>query len=511
MKTLQILLLITLNFVLLNAEDIQLDDVLTELPTEGHIESKGQIDTYTFTVHGSGVYTFYSTYTTDKTDVDSQLLDSTGKVLVSDANSNSYANFRYQYYLMDGETYSLKVFRAYRGTVGTYLLHVMFENNPNMTLFNWDTSWHYLDANETEIRTIYPLKSGTYTFYSKGETDTIGTLYDSNHNELISNDDNNGSINFKLSYALVANTTYTLEVKNFDSTRNSSYGLRFSSDIAPIIDQNKVKDDFNGDGIADILWRNGSRNHVWLMAKDGTHEYRNIGGKSSEYKIAGRGDFNGDNISDILWRKGNKNYIWYMDANGSHTYKKIASKSYEVKAIADFNNDGISDILWRKGVHNHIWYMKADGNYTYASIGGKSDAYDIAGTGDFNGDGVEDILWRKGYRNYIWYMDVNGSHSYKKIDSKAETFKGIGDFNGDGVDDILWEYGLWFMNKDGSHIYSSIYVTYYNIKVADFNGDGIDDIAKGPVYNYMTTMSFEIKPSYGWHYIGKKGYDWSMY
>ena len=508
MKTLQILLLITLNFVLLNAKEIQLDDVLTELPLEGSIESKGQIDTYTFTVHGSGVYTFYSTYTTDRTDVESQLLDSTGKVLVSDDNSNSHANFRYQYYLMDGETYSLKVFHASPENVGTYFLHVMFTNNPNITLFNWDIARHAFAGNETKTRTIRPLKSGTYTFYSNTGP-TIGTLYDSSHNELISNDGStNANLNFKLSYALVAKTTYTLEVKN-----NDRYGddisIRFSFDFD--IDQSKVKDDFNGDGIPDILWRNGSSNHVWLMAKDGTYEDRNIGGKSSEYKIAGRGDFNGDNISDILWRKGNKNYIWYMDANGSHTYKKIASKSYEVKAIADFNNDGISDILWRKGVHNHIWYMKADGSHTYASIGGKSDAYDIAGTGDFNGDGVEDILWRKGYRNYIWYMNLNGSHTYKKIGSKKQAFRGIGDFNGDGVDDILWENGFWYMNKDGSHIYSYRYASS-NLKVADFNGDGIDDIIEHRYeYELITTMSFEIKRSNLSHAIESKYSSWSIH
>jgi len=30
-------------------------------------------------------------------------------------------------------------------------------------------------------------------------------------------------------------------------------------------------------------------------------------------------DFNGDGIADILWRKGSTNYIWYMNADGSHT------------------------------------------------------------------------------------------------------------------------------------------------------------------------------------------------
>jgi len=138
-----------------------------------------------------------------------------------------------------------------------------------------------------------------------------------------------------------------------------------------------VKYDFNGDGLADILWKKGDGYALWYMSESGKHKYKYIGRKEG-YTIAGIADFNGDKISDILWKKGDGNYIWYMKANGKHRYKNIGKKrGYAVAEIADFNGDGIADILWRKGSGNHIWYMKANGKHRYKNIGRKSTSYSI--------------------------------------------------------------------------------------------------------------------------------------
>jgi len=39
-------------------------------------------------------------------------------------------------------------------------------------------------------------------------------------------------------------------------------------------EKNKTKYDFNGDGIADILWRKDSGNYLWYMKADGSHEWK---------------------------------------------------------------------------------------------------------------------------------------------------------------------------------------------------------------------------------------------
>jgi hypothetical protein len=258
--------------------------------------------------------------------------------------------------------------------------------------------------------------------------------------------------------------------------------LTVLSVITPVIANDK-KNDFNKDGISDILWRTGSINHLWKMQSDGSHSYVNIGSKSSAYRAERIDDFNGDRIADILWKKGNNNYLWYMNINGTHSYKAITSSTYSVAGTDDFNNDGIADILLRKGNKNKIWYMNANGSHLSVNIGTKASSYAIVGTGDLNGDGISDILWRKGHANYIWYMNADGTHTYEKITSKSYNVMAIEDFNNDGIADILWRKDnknhIWYMNTNGTHTYRNIGTksnTFALVKSADYNDDGISDI-----------------------------------
>jgi hypothetical protein len=66
-----------------------------------------------------------------------------------------------------------------------------------------------------------------------------------------------------------------------------------------------IRNDVNGDGKADIVWRNSDsgKNALWTMngvsiaSNDGINRVANL-----TWKIAGRGDFDGDGKSDLLWR-----------------------------------------------------------------------------------------------------------------------------------------------------------------------------------------------------------------
>jgi len=265
---------------------------------------------------------------------------------------------------------------------------------------------------------------------------------------------------FNFSVKLNAGQTYYLRVNSTDFDdgypANGDFGLHITQS-----DGDSKKPDFNGDGIADILWRKGSINTIWYMNVDGTHLAKQINSKSSTYEVASIADFNGDGIDDILWRKGSTNYIWYMNANGTREYKLINPKSsaYKVAGVADFNGDGIADILWRKGSTNYIWYMHTDGSRNYKLINPKHASYEVAGIADFNGNGAVDILWRKkhGSKAYIWYMGTDGSRDSIELGDNSASYDivSVKDFNNDGIADIMWRSGskssIWYMEAYSGH------------------------------------------------------------
>jgi IPT/TIG domain/FG-GAP-like repeat/FG-GAP repeat len=218
----------------------------------------------------------------------------------------------------------------------------------------------------------------------------------------------------------------------------------------------------NGDGNADILWRDNSGNSViWeMMGTQIINPNAEYVANVSGWSVSGIGDFNGDGKSDILWTDGSGNYaLWEM--NGTQVINPSAEyvgnvSGWSVSGIGDFNGDGMSDILWTDGKGNYaLWEMNGtqiiNPNTEYvANVSGWS----VVRIADFNGDGMSDILWTDGSGNYaMWEMGgtqvINPGGEYVG-NVTGWSVTGTGDFNGDGMSDILWtdgsgNYAMWEM------------------------------------------------------------------
>src|SRR6266480_3213391 len=177
--------------------------------------------------------------------------------------------------------------------------------------------------------------------------------------------------------------------------------------------------DFDGDGKADILWRNSStgENYIWLMnglsiASQGSVNFVD---PASGWQVQGIGDFDGDGKADILWRNTStgENYIWLM--NGltiarPGSLNSLSDQAWQVQGIGDFDGDGKADLLWRNTStgENYIWLMNGLTIARPGSINSLSDqAWQVQGIGDYDGDGRADLLWRNSStgENYIWLMN----------------------------------------------------------------------------------------------------------
>jgi len=180
--------------------------------------------------------------------------------------------------------------------------------------------------------------------------------------------------------------------------------------------------DFNGDGRDDILWRNRltGENYVYFMnglaILPGEGYVRTVTDQS--WQVAGIGDFDGDGVADILWRNAStgQNYVYLMNALSikSESYiRTVADQAWQVMGVADFNGDGKADILWRNGLSGENYLYPMSGTTILGTEGYLRTVADpnwtVAALGDFNGDGKADILWRNAASGDDYLYPMNGT------------------------------------------------------------------------------------------------------
>ncbi|MET3845241.1 aspartate 1-decarboxylase [Bradyrhizobium sp. OAE829] len=252
-----------------------------------------------------------------------------------------------------------------------------------------------------------------------------------------------------------------------------------------------VPNDFNGDGISDVLFRNSSGSvAVWEL--NGNHIDLNatVGSAGSNWHETGIGDFNGDGKADLLWRNDQGGVaMWQLDGNhiASNTTVGSASSDWKIVDVADFSGDGKVDILWENSQGKvAMWQMDGDHIASNTTVGSVGTDWKVIGTDDFNGDGKADILWENSQGKVaMWQMDGDHIASNTTVGSVGSNWHaaGTGDFNGDGKADVLWQNdqgGVAMWQMDGDHIASNTTVGsaagWSVISTGDYNDDGKADV-----------------------------------
>jgi WD40 repeat protein len=267
------------------------------------------------------------------------------------------------------------------------------------------------------------------------------------------------------------------------------------------------QNDFFKDVSGDILWRNNDGTvGVWNLKGGQVAATATIASPAvapTDWHVDDVADFNGDGKADILWRNDNGTVaIWQMDgtqiaAGVVVANPDVAPTSWHIQATADFGGDGKDDILWRNNDGTvAIWQMNGTQIGPSAIIANPTAApldWHIQGIGDFNGDGKDDILWRNNDGTVAtWQMNGLQVATTAIVAGPAVAptdwhVQGVGDFNGDGKDDILLRHndgtvGIWLMN--GPQIAASAVIAtpaqapndWHIEDVLDVNGDGKSDI-----------------------------------
>lgn len=205
--------------------------------------------------------------------------------------------------------------------------------------------------------------------------------------------------------------------------------------------------DLNGDGRADILWRNANGQvAVWTGNADaslsGAFVSEAIG---NDWRIAGAGDVNGDGRGDLVWQHNDGAVsIWSSTGTGfveNAYYHASVGANWKIEGVADLNGDGRSDIVWRNTDGTVSTWLSTDGGFREGVFSSQvAGSWHMAGLGDFNGDGKADILWRNDDGGLaVWHSNGTGFDQdyYTTVGTEWHVAE-VGDVNGDGRADLVW-------------------------------------------------------------------------
>ncbi|GHA72819.1 hypothetical protein GCM10007067_06770 [Lysobacter bugurensis] len=216
-----------------------------------------------------------------------------------------------------------------------------------------------------------------------------------------------------------------------------------------------AKGDFNGDRRLDIVWSDGASMQMWKTSSSG-YVGASMGPFPSGYRVVATGDVDGDGRDDMVWRDNANTVLALWGMNGERIVSSSAyglPSSWRVIGAGDLTGERRLDLVVASDRVLELWSGSAGLSFTRSEMGGYPVGWVLAGAGDVSGDGYADLLWRHadGGHFVVWSMagPLRMAGTGYSVGS-AWRVAHVGDQTGDGLTDVVWTDGtamqLWTSN-----------------------------------------------------------------
>ena len=240
----------------------------------------------------------------------------------------------------------------------------------------------------------------------------------------------------------------------FRVTAMNRYGTATSDVAAVTRDAGAVVYDVDGDGCADILWRDPrtGANEIWYVAQGRrTGVGTLVAVPDQEWRLAGAGRLGGPSSFDVLWRHTNGSLtLWHLagiDRTG-WTVAEPLDPAWVFVGTGGFSGRDAHDWLWWHPVNGAVmlWLMDGVTRVGDAALPREPDpAWMAVAIGDFNGDGRPDVVWRNRMtgENRVWIFDGVNRTQVVSLEAEADPgwqIIGVGAFQRTGASDLAWRH-----------------------------------------------------------------------
>jgi Peptidase M10 serralysin C terminal/FG-GAP-like repeat len=312
--------------------------------------------------------------------------------------------------------------------------------------------------------TITPVASSTSRIFTSSltptDSDTIAgdverIIYTGDVNTVLPRDFNNDFRSDTLSRALSGTTP----IWSFDNAASSG-GIAQSTFRNATTNANfrmVGSGDFNRDGLADLLWIDGSTNSYLITSQTASASgFLSILGAvalastaSSDWRVVGTGDFDGNGSADLAWRNVDGSIaVWLMDgvsAVSSGITLANLGADWNLITTADWDGDDKTDLIFRNSNGSIVaWNMNGTAIGSSALVGVVGQEWTLEASLDIDGDRRADLVFLNRATGVMstWLNKTTGIESSAGlILSPSLSIRTTGDFNGDGYGDLVLQAG----------------------------------------------------------------------